>query len=177
MLYPALVYVGMSYLGVTWIAIALFAICFLRLVVFRFARAPALGATQLVVICCGGIALAVIGAVGDSPDAMLLYPVFVNAVMLALFAWSVARPPTIVERIARLREPDLSTDAVPYLRRVTIAWIVFFVCNGAVALYTALQTSLQTWAFYNGFVAYVLIGAMFGGEFLTRMRVMRKRAK
>ena len=97
--------------------------------------------------------------------------------MLLLFAWSVVRPPTIVERIARLREPDLSTDAVIYLRRVTIAWMVFFVCNGAVALYTALQSSLEIWTFYNGFVAYILIGAMFGGEFLTRMRVMRKRAK
>jgi uncharacterized membrane protein len=86
-------------------------------------------------------------------------------------------PPTIVERLARLQRPDLPVEAVPYLRRVTIAWSLFFVGNGTVALYTATRASFETWAFYNGFLAYVLIGAMFGGEFLTRMRAMRNLRK
>jgi len=54
---------------------------------------------------------------------------------------------------------------------------VFFVCNGTVAFLTATKTSFQTWAFYNGFLAYVLIGAMFAPSFLIRIRVMKKLRK
>jgi uncharacterized membrane protein len=84
-------------------------------------------------------------------------------------------PPTIIERIARFTDPNLPFEAIGYTRRVTIAWCVFFVCNGSIALYTAVGASLETWAFYNGIVAYILLGLMFGGEFLMRMRVLRKR--
>ena len=40
----------------------------------------------------------------------------------------------------------------------------------AVALWTALHASDATWALYNGAIAYVLIGAMLGGEWLLRPR-------
>jgi uncharacterized membrane protein len=42
------------------------------------------------------------------------------------------------------------------------------------ALYTALYCSFGTWALYNGAVAYVLIGAMFGAELVTRRLFMRR---
>ena len=121
--------------------------------------------------------LALVSMWSGSPDAMLYYPVLVNAVMLLLFSASLVYPPTVVERIARLRDRDLPAEAVPYLRRVTIAWCVFFVGNGALALYTAARASFETWALYNGLIAYVLIGAMFGAELLTRRRAMRNLRK
>ena len=40
-----------------------------------------------------------------------LYPVVVNAALLAIFAHSLIVPPTVVERLARLREPDLPAQA------------------------------------------------------------------
>ena len=48
--------------------------------------------------------------------------------------------------------------------------------NGAIALYTATLTPLATWALYNGFIAYLLIGTMFGAEFLVRSIVLRDRS-
>jgi uncharacterized membrane protein len=175
-LYPLLMYVGQRRLGVRWIAFVLIAICAIRLVALRFGRgartSSAFGWRELLLFCGGAIALALVSVWRDSPDALLYYPVFMNAAMLLLFGSSLVFPPTIVERIARIRHPGLPVEAVPYLRRVTIAWCIFFVGNGAVALYTVLRTSFETWALYNGLVAYVLIGAMFAGEFLTRMRVM-----
>jgi uncharacterized membrane protein len=94
--------------------------------------------------------------------------VLVNAALFAVFGYSVLRPPTVVERIARIKEGPLTPEGVRYTRRVTIAWVGFFLLNGGIALYTALLTSLNTWALYNGFIAYILIGAMFGGEWLLR---------
>jgi uncharacterized membrane protein len=79
----------------------------------------------------------------------------------------------MIERLARLREPELPPEGVAYTRRVTQAWCVFFVFNGTVALATALWASEAAWSLYNGVIAYGLMGLMFGGEFLLRRR-MRK---
>lgn len=176
-LYPMLVYVGLSYLRAGWIAAALIAVCVFRLLGLRFGVTGGLATPQVLLVCSGGIALAAVSWLSDSHDAMLYYPALVNGGLLLVFGYSLVYPPTVVERIARLREHDLPERAVTYTRRVTIAWVVFFVCNGAVALYTALRTPLEIWAFYNGIVAYILIGAMFGGELLVRTRVMRKLRK
>jgi uncharacterized membrane protein len=50
---------------------------------------------------------------------------------------------------------------------------VFFVANGAVALLTAFFAPEAVWSLYTGVVSYVLMGAMFGGEYLLRMRFRR----
>jgi uncharacterized membrane protein len=70
-----------------------------------------------------------------------------------------------------LSEPDLPPFAVIYTRRVTGVWCGFFVLNGSLALATALWASNQVWALYNGLLAYVMMGALFGGEWLVRRRV------
>lgn len=101
-----------------------------------------------------------------------LYPVIVNATLLGLFWYSLIVPPTAVERIARLREPHLPAQAIGYTRRVTQVWCVFFIVNGAVALYTALYASSALWSFYNGLLAYVFIGLLLAGEYCVRRRVM-----
>jgi uncharacterized membrane protein len=177
-LYPLLMYFSESRLGVQWMAIAVIAVCVLRLAVARFGARSAdaravFGIRELLLICCGAIALALASMWRGSASAMLYYPVLVNAVMLVAFGASLVSPPTVVERIARLRDKDLPGQAIPYLRRVTAAWCVFFILNGAIALYTATASSFETWALYNGLIAYVLIGAMFAGEFLIRLRVMQ----
>ena len=100
-----------------------------------------------------------------------LYPALINAVLLVVFAASLAFPPTAVERIARLSEPDLPPSGVAYTRRVTQVWCGFFVLNGALALATALWMSDRAWALYNGLIAYGLIGLLFGVEWLVRQRV------
>jgi uncharacterized membrane protein len=173
-LYPALAYLGLRYLHPGWLAGLLILVCAARLLVARIGRVPAFTATQLLLVCGGGIVLALVSVLQDKPDAMLYYPALVNGAMLCVFGYSLMRPPTVVERIATLQEGPLPHEAVIYTRRVTIAWVLFFVFNGSIALYTALLTPLETWALYNGIVAYVLIGAMFGGELLMRGRFMKR---
>lgn len=174
--YPLLMYLGQSRLGASWLALIFIGLCALRLAALRFGRAArlagAVGAAQLLVLA-GAIALALVSLWRGSSEAMLYYPVVVNLGMLLVFAASFVSPPTIVERIARSLHPALPEQATPYLRRVTLAWCVFFVANGATALYTATLASFETWALYNGLIAYVLIGAMFAGELLLRARAMR----
>ena len=118
--------------------------------------------------CYAAVAL-IAEAIGSLP--LKLYPALINAVLLVVFAASLAFPPTAVERIARLSEPDLPPSGVAYTRRVTQVWCGFFVLNGALALATALWMSDRAWALYNGLIAYGLIGLLFGVEWLVRQRV------
>ena len=70
----------------------------------------------------------------------------VNASLLVLFAASLLHPPSLIERLARLQQPDLPAAAVAYTRRVTQVWCGFFVLNGSIAAYTALYASAAQWA-------------------------------
>ena len=100
------------------------------------------------------------------------YPALVNLGFLLLFGASLLSPPSFVERLARLRDPLLPAAAVAYTTRVTWAWTIFFALNGGVAAITALWASDQVWMLYNGFIAYLLIGLLAGGEWLLRRRVL-----
>jgi len=105
---------------------------------------------------------------GNDPVWVLSYPIFMNALMLSLFAASLLHPPSVIERLARLRHPDLPPDGVAYTRRVTQVWCGFFVANGGIAAWTAFAASRETWVLYNGLISYLLMGALFVGEWLFR---------
>jgi uncharacterized membrane protein len=103
-----------------------------------------------------------------------LYPVFMNAAMLAAFAATLLKPPSMAERFARIFEPDLPESGVRYTRAVTMVWVGFFFLNGAIALWSVLQPGWTAWLVYNGFIAYVAAGLLFATEYLVRQRVRRR---
>lgn len=160
--YPLAVYAGMAQLQPRWLAAALVALALARAAVSR----------QPVWLAAAGgaVLLALLAGLGNAWLPLKLYPVLVNAALLGVFATSLWHPPSVVERLARLREPDLPAAGVAYTRCVTQAWCGFFVFNGSVALATALWGSDAAWAIYNGLLAYGLMGAMFGAEWLLRRR-------
>ena len=162
LLYPLAIWLGLARFEPRWLALFLLALALLRAIASREAiwRIAAGGALILVVATF----------VLNDGLPLKLYPVLVNAVLLVAFALSVLRPPTVIERLARLRHPDLPQEGVCWVAKVTKAWCVFFVLNGGIALWTALSASDAAWALYNGAIAYVLIGAMLGGEWLMRPR-------
>ena len=102
-----------------------------------------------------------------------LYPVLVNAALLAGFGYSLTTPMSAVERMARLRGEDFPPVAQAYMRAVTQVWCGFFVFNGAVAFATALWASEAVWSLYTGVVSYVLMAVLFGAEYLVRLRFKR----
>ncbi|MBP0597860.1 hypothetical protein J8I26_07095 [Herbaspirillum sp. LeCh32-8] len=103
-----------------------------------------------------------------------LYPVAISIGMLALFGYSLLNPPSMIERLARLRDPELPPFAIAYTRRVTQVWCVFFAANGAIAFATALWASPAVWSMYTGVISYVAMGVLFAGEYLVRLHVRRR---
>lgn len=117
------------------------------------------------------MALIAIGLAGKAEWGLRGYPVAVNAIMLATFTFSLWQGPPVIERIARLKEPDLPPSGVRYTRKVTQAWCVFFLVNGAIAAWTAYYASLAVWTLYNGAISYVLMALMFVIEWCCRRRL------
>lgn len=110
----------------------------------------------------------------ERQQAMYWYPLLVNGLMLALFGASLLGPRSLVERLARLQNPDLPPRAVVYTRRVTQVWCGFFVFNIVVILALIGSSSWRAWALYTGIIAYVLMALLFAGEWLCRQRIMRQ---
>ncbi|MEO8409184.1 MAG: hypothetical protein ABI478_01320 [Propionivibrio sp.] len=114
------------------------------------------------------LSLAAATALTNSELLLRLYPAAVNLGLLLLFGLSLLSPCSMVERFARLREPNLPPSGVRYTRRITQVWCVFFAGNGSFAAWTALYATRDQWALYNGLIAYLLMGGLFTGEWVIR---------
>ncbi|WP_332874194.1 COG4648 family protein [Bowmanella yangjiangensis] len=166
-LYPFILYAGMQFSSAIWVAL-----CLLPLAIWRLwgLRRHIKGGWLWTGICVLSLLFGQ-SILSDSDLGMRLYPVLVNLALLVWFTSSLYFPPPVVERLARLKEPDLPAHAITYTRKVTKLWCIFFLLNGSVALYTSLFSSLSVWTFYNGFLAYCLMGMLGAGEYLVRRKV------
>ncbi|MES2947856.1 MAG: hypothetical protein V4858_04865 [Pseudomonadota bacterium] len=167
--YPVLVYFGLGQqIEPRWLALILVAIALLR---------AAFGRERVWLVAAGGaLVLAAFSFWGNQAMPLKLYPVLVSVTLLCVFSISLVYPPTVIERLARLHEPQLPPSGIAYTRRVTQVWCGFFIFNGSISLLTALFASDAVWALYNGMISYVLMGVLFVGEWLVRKRVKAKAA-
>ncbi len=117
------------------------------------------------------MALLLIGVATNSQLYIKAMPVLINLVLLVSFGSSLRGEMPMVERFARMQDPDLTPEKCAHCRQVTWAWCVFFVLNGATAGILAVAAPVSWWATYTGGIAYALMGLMFAGEYgLRRFR-------
>lgn len=172
LLYPGLVYVGRAVVPPLVFVALVLALIGARLLatsspVARVWRLPLAGAATVIALL----------AVFDGLLAAKAYPVVLSLGTAAVFGASLVRPPSLIERFARLQEPDLPPKGQAYCRTVTIVWTVWLVLNGIIAGGLAVWGSDAVWALWTGVVAYVVIGILFGGEMLVRRVVRRSHAR
>ncbi len=171
--YPFAIYFGLERFGPGVLAIALGLLLTLRLAAGGYLKAPGNVVALLLAVA---VFIAASLYTGDA-RVLKAYPVLINLGLCVLFALSLVYPPTLPERGMRLAGREVPDEAQNYLRRVTIAWCGFFICNGLIAAWTALYAPLAWWTLYNGFISYLLIGLFFAGEYLLRIRVKRQHAR
>lgn len=168
-LYPLAVWVGLTHWGTALLAPLLVGVFSLRLLMLRGKLRQQMWLGKALAIV--GILLALASWALKQSHWLLYYPVLVNAILLLLFAYSLFAPPTVVERLARITEPQLDAAGIAYTRRVTQAWCGFFIVNGAIALTTCLSGDITLWTLYNGGISYLLMGALMGIEWIVRKRI------
>jgi len=109
-----------------------------------------------------------LGVLFDDPRFVFAMPVLINAGLLLTFGSTLRGDVPMIERFARMQDPNLSDAQRAHCRRWTVRWCAFFVLNGGVALGLALLADVRSWATYTGGIAYALMGGMFTAEFLER---------
>ena len=167
LIYPLAVWLGQGQIEPRFLAGLLVLAGLTRLPMLRISQA---GRWWL----AGILVLLVLAAWSNVWLPLKLYPVLVNAVLLGVFAHSLIFPPSMIERFARMSEPDLPAQGIGYTRRVTQVWCVFFAINGAIALVTALWAAPAIWTIYNGLVAYLMMGLLLAGEYVVRWHFKRQ---
>ncbi len=173
--YPFAIYFGLHYLSPRYLALVIMFVFLVRFILMRH-QVTKLSQIASVSITLIGIALCFMALISNHVLTIRLYPFFINATFFLVFSYSLVFPPTVIERLARLSDPNLPPKAIHYTRQVNYVWTLFFMLNGAVALWTALAEPLNVWTFYNGFVSYIVIALIFTGEFIVRMTLKHKLA-
>ena len=167
--YPLLVYVFSGRVASYWFLSLPLAFAALRLAQFR-RHIGGWPVAALGVLLFAGALLAVHQA--DAAFAVKAYPVLVSLTVCAAFSYSLYAPPSVVERIARLRTPQLPPEAVRYTRRVTAVWAGFTFANALICAGLAAYGSLAAWTLWTGALSYLLMGTLFAGEYLLRRRLL-----
>ncbi|WP_269913713.1 Clp protease [Acinetobacter sp. HY1485] len=130
-------------------------------------KKSALAPLTWLAILCGGLSL-----IMREHTWLQFYPIAMSLGALSIFAYTLYRPPSMIERFARMFEPDLPPHGVIWTKQVTKVWCVFFALNATVALITVFM-SMHAWVLYNGFISYLIMGVLLAGEFILRKKQQR----
>ncbi|MBD1575185.1 DNA gyrase subunit B [Vibrio sp. S11_S32] len=170
--YPLAVYYGLNRWGIGVIAGLLGVLFLIRIIAGNRTRL-----TELKYIAWlsggAGIILTIFATIFKQQGWFTFYPIIVSALMFILFGSSLWQKQTLVERLARLQDPDLPPSGVQYTRTVTKVWCGYFVLNGSIALYTCFQP-IEIWMLYNGLLSYICGGSLFACEWVVRQFVQKK---
>lgn len=174
--YPLLVWRGLSAGSPRTIALILLVVlapaAYLRLRSTNRPQTRGLMAIPLVTITSLGIA-SLLNQIGF----ILVVPVAINLVFLATFGVTLrSGSMPMVERFARLQDPDLTPEKQAWCRLWTQIWCGFFVINGTIAAVLGFSAPLEWWALYNGLLSYICSGILLTTEWLLRRRRFFKRS-
>src|SRR5690606_14992009 len=161
--YPVIVY-----FGVQRVSPAFFALLLLVVAAVKFAIAKDKKDFYQLAILAVAIVFSILLAVTNNQLMLRLYPVIMSISVAWIFASSLREPENMLLRMARMAGKTITPEAQFYTRRLTLLWVLLLLANAVVALYFALFGTLAQWAFYCGFLSYILIGLVFILELIYR---------
>jgi len=101
------------------------------------------------------------------------YPVVVNFSLFMMFFVTSFHKETVIQRFAKVIEPDIKPKALEYTRKLTYIWAGITFLNFLISLATVYMSE-KVWALYNGCISYILIGLIFAIEYVVRINFKRK---
>ena len=105
--------------------------------------------------------------------ALKFYPEVVNSFIFCVFFSSLFCKETIIQKVAKKMDGDLTDFSRNYTRKLTYVWCVFLFVNLSISIATVFLSE-RIWELYNACISYVALGVMFGVEYIVRI-IMRAR--
>lgn len=104
------------------------------------------------------------------------YPVITNSFIFTVFFSSLFCKETVIQKIAKKMDSELTDFSRDYTRKLTYVWCVFLFINLAISIITVFQPE-KIWILYNGCISYIAIGLLFGAEYIVRIILRTKYEK
>ena len=101
------------------------------------------------------------------------YPPLCNCFLFLVFFISLFTKETVIQKFARACGDKLEKPAWDYTRKVTYIWCIFTFINLLISIWTIFLPD-KIWILYNGCISYMLVGLLFGIEYIIRIN-LRKR--
>ena len=105
--------------------------------------------------------------------ALKFYPVIVNSFIFCVFFSSVFCEETIIQKIAKKMDGELTDFSRNYTRKLTYVWCIFLFVNLSISFATVFM-SPKVWELYNACISYIALGVMFGLEYIVRIILRAK---
>lgn len=105
--------------------------------------------------------------------ALKFYPVVVNSFIFCVFFSSVFCEETIIQKIAKKMDGELTDFSRNYTRKLTYVWCIFLFVNLSISFATVFM-SPKVWELYNACISYIALGVMFGVEYIVRIILRAK---
>jgi uncharacterized membrane protein len=105
------------------------------------------------------------------PAAWVLFipPILINLALAWVFGRTLVRGRTpLIARFAIMEQGTLSAELETYTRALTWLWMLLFIAAAAASLALALSGHRDAWSLFTNFLNYVLVAALFLGEFVYR---------
>lgn len=100
---------------------------------------------------------------------LFIPPVVINAMLAWLFGRTLVRGRVpLIARFAVMEQGTLSAELAAYTRRLTWVWTVLFIAAALFSLALALSGHRDAWSLFTNVVNYLLVAALFLGEFVYR---------
>lgn len=172
--YPLAVFYGVrtGRMGL-WMLLA--CVCLAPTLYFRLQRAraqangPSITALRpLAMLPLVTLAMLALSATLNTRGFALATPTVINLVLLVVFGATLRTSMPMIERFARLIDPDLNDAQQRWCKQWTVGWCAFFLFNGTVAAVLAAWAPLLWWSLYTSLFAYILIGMLFASERVGR---------
>ncbi len=102
------------------------------------------------------------------------YPPICNSIIFIVFFSSLFTKETVIQKIARMCKDKLEKPALIYTRNLTYVWCVFTFVNLLISIWTIFLPD-KIWLLYNGCISYILVGLLFGIEYIVRIILRRRK--
>jgi uncharacterized membrane protein len=136
-----------------------------------YALAAALAAPPVArwLLPAAGAAVAV-AAPDGSARVLDLPPILVPLALAWVFGRTLAGNSTpLVSRFAEFEQGGaLTPELARYTRRLTWVWTLFLIALAAVSAWLSAGGDREAWSWFTNFASYLLIGALFAGEYAWR---------
>ena len=105
------------------------------------------------------------------PAEWLLFipPILINALLAWLFGRTLVRGRVpLIARFAMLEQGTLSAELAAYTRTLTWLWTLLFIAAALLSVALAMSGHRDAWSLFTNFLNYLLVAALFLGEFFYR---------